>query len=182
MVDRVRRPGGDTRSCTSAAGPSTAQSHRSASVSRPTTERGEPSAIARDYHRGHRYLQSKMPHSTQRILAKIASIGAKAFGSFAANDNGFIRFQNVRIPLSCMLSKFARVTENGEYVVPPHAKLSYGGVCHCKQHSRQFFGFIYRFRCSIFALGYAFIIMLSCQLMDHRLITSSGWQLAKGEY
>lgn len=62
----------------------------------------------------------------------IGDIGAKAFGSFAANDNGFIRFQNVRVPLSCMLSKFAKVTENGGYVVPPHAKLSYGGMLYIR--------------------------------------------------
>lgn len=27
-----------------------------------------------------------------------------------------------------MLSKFAQVTNEGKYVKPPHAKLSYGGV------------------------------------------------------
>lgn len=45
-----------------------------------------------------------------------------------ATDNGFGRFDNVRIPKENMLSKFAQVTEDGKYIQPPHAKLSYGGV------------------------------------------------------
>lgn len=49
-------------------------------------------------------------------------------GGFQATDNGFARFNHVRIPKEQMLSKFARVTDEGEYVQPPHAKLSYGGV------------------------------------------------------
>jgi hypothetical protein len=56
------------------------------------------------------------------------SIGPKAHGAFAATDNGYARFNHVRIPKDHMLSKFAQVTDEGEYIQPPHAKLSYGGV------------------------------------------------------
>ena len=54
--------------------------------------------------------------------------GPKACGGNSANDNGFARFDRVRIPKENMLSRFAQVTPEGEYVQPPHAKLSYGGV------------------------------------------------------
>lgn len=47
---------------------------------------------------------------------------------FAPTDHGFARFNHVRIPKENMLSKFAGVTPEGEYMRPPHAKLSYGGV------------------------------------------------------
>lgn len=49
-------------------------------------------------------------------------------GGMASVDNGFARFDHVRIPRDHMLSKFAQVTPEGKYVQPPHAKLSYGGV------------------------------------------------------
>jgi acyl-CoA oxidase len=45
-----------------------------------------------------------------------------------ATDNGFMRLTHVRVPLSAMLSKFASVTEDGQYKVPVHPKLGYGGV------------------------------------------------------
>ena len=51
-------------------------------------------------------------------------------GGFAAVDNGFARFDHLRVPRWHMLSKFAHVTREGKYVQPPHAKLSYGGVSH----------------------------------------------------
>lgn len=59
---------------------------------------------------------------------KIGDIGPKAMGGMASVDNGFARFDHVRIPRGHMLSKFAQVTSEGKYVQPPHAKLSYGGV------------------------------------------------------
>jgi hypothetical protein len=46
----------------------------------------------------------------------------------AGQDNGFARFDHVRVPRANMFSKFAEVTEEGSYIQPPHAKLSYGGV------------------------------------------------------
>ena len=54
--------------------------------------------------------------------------GPKACDGHSPNDNGFARFDRVRIPKENMLSGFAQVTSEGEYVQPPHAKLSYGGV------------------------------------------------------
>ena len=56
------------------------------------------------------------------------SVGPKAMGGYNAVDNGYARFDHVRIPHWHMLSAFASVTPEGEYVKPPHAKLSYGGV------------------------------------------------------
>ncbi|EIW76904.1 peroxisomal oxidase [Coniophora puteana RWD-64-598 SS2] len=58
----------------------------------------------------------------------VGDIGPKALGGNQANDNGYARFSRVRIPRFHMLSKFAQVTREGEYVKPPHAKLSYGGM------------------------------------------------------
>ena len=49
-------------------------------------------------------------------------------GGYSAVDNGYARFDHVRIPREQMLSGFASVTPDGQYVQPPHAKLSYGGV------------------------------------------------------
>ncbi|KAJ6529033.1 peroxisomal oxidase [Mycena vulgaris] len=62
----------------------------------------------------------------------IGDIGPKALAGFAATDNGFARFDHVRIPKEDMLSKFAGVTDAGEYVKPPHAKLSYGGMLYIR--------------------------------------------------
>ncbi|KAL1739044.1 hypothetical protein HDZ31DRAFT_69351 [Schizophyllum fasciatum] len=58
--------------------------------------------------------------------------GPKAMGGFAATDNGFVRFDHVRIPLKNMLSRFAQVTEAGGYVRPPHDKLAYGGMLYIR--------------------------------------------------
>ena len=58
----------------------------------------------------------------------IGDIGPKAMAGYSAVDNGFARFDRVRIPREQMLSAFASVTPGGQYVRPPHAKLSYGGV------------------------------------------------------
>ncbi|KAJ7123613.1 peroxisomal oxidase [Mycena epipterygia] len=62
----------------------------------------------------------------------IGDIGPKALGGYVATDNGFARFDHVRIPKENMLSKFAGVTDTGEYVTPPHAKLSYGGMLYIR--------------------------------------------------
>ncbi|KAI1723426.1 acyl-CoA oxidase domain-containing protein [Ditylenchus destructor] len=53
----------------------------------------------------------------------VGDIGPK-FG-ISSNDNGFLRFNNVRIPRRHMLMKHAKVTPKGEYVRPVHAKVSY---------------------------------------------------------
>lgn len=49
-------------------------------------------------------------------------------GGYNTVDNGYARFDRVRLPREHMLSRFAQVTDKGEYVKPPHAKTSYGGV------------------------------------------------------
>ncbi|CAK5263611.1 unnamed protein product [Mycena citricolor] len=62
----------------------------------------------------------------------LGDIGPKALAGYASTDNGFARFDRVRIPKEYMLSKFADVTAAGEYVTPPHAKLSYGGMLYIR--------------------------------------------------
>ncbi|ESK95258.1 acyl- oxidase [Moniliophthora roreri MCA 2997] len=59
-------------------------------------------------------------------------IGPKAFGGYGNVDNGFARFNHVRIPKSQMLSRFAQVTDDAKYVKPPHAKVSYGGMLYIR--------------------------------------------------
>lgn len=46
----------------------------------------------------------------------------------AADERADIRFDHVQIPRSALLSRFAQVAADGTYTMPPHAKLSYGGV------------------------------------------------------
>ncbi|KAH9851253.1 acyl-CoA oxidase [Lenzites betulinus] len=58
----------------------------------------------------------------------VGDIGPKALGGYGGVDNGYARFDHVRVPRAHMLSGFASVTPDGQYVQPPHAKLSYGGV------------------------------------------------------
>ncbi|KAI0744477.1 peroxisomal oxidase [Earliella scabrosa] len=62
----------------------------------------------------------------------IGDIGPKAMAGYSAVDNGFARFDRVRIPREQMLSAFASVTSDGQYVRPPHAKLSYGGMLYIR--------------------------------------------------
>uniref|UniRef100_A0A183BKU5 ACOX domain-containing protein n=1 Tax=Globodera pallida TaxID=36090 RepID=A0A183BKU5_GLOPA len=51
----------------------------------------------------------------------VGDIGPK-FG-IGSNDNGFLRFDNYRIPRRHMLMKHAKVLPSGEYVPPMHAKI-----------------------------------------------------------
>ncbi|KAH8114987.1 acyl-CoA dehydrogenase/oxidase C-terminal [Phellopilus nigrolimitatus] len=53
-------------------------------------------------------------------------------GGYAGIDNGYARFDRLRIPRFQMLSRFAQVTKEGNYVKPPHAKLSYGGMLYIR--------------------------------------------------
>ncbi|KAG2145428.1 peroxisomal oxidase [Suillus bovinus] len=62
----------------------------------------------------------------------VGDIGPKAAGGMAAQDQGFARFDHVRIPRTNMFSKFAEVTVDGGYIQPPHAKLSYGGMMYIR--------------------------------------------------
>lgn len=54
--------------------------------------------------------------------------GPKVMGGYASTDSGFARFNHVRIPKENMLSGFAQVTDDGQYLPPPHKKIGYGGV------------------------------------------------------
>ncbi|KAG0004072.1 hypothetical protein BGZ79_010353 [Entomortierella chlamydospora] len=59
---------------------------------------------------------------------KVGDIGPKAYGGFSKIDNGFVRFDHHAIPRENMLMRFAKVTRDGQYVKPPHSKLSYGSM------------------------------------------------------
>ncbi|KAJ7918317.1 peroxisomal oxidase [Mycena leptocephala] len=82
----------------------------------------------------HLFLVQLRSMDTHKVLPGriIGDIGPKAFGGYSTTDNGFARFDHVRIPKGNMLSKFAGVTDAGEYVTPPHAKLSYGGMLYIR--------------------------------------------------
>lgn len=43
-------------------------------------------------------------------------------------DNGYVHFNDVRIPLENMLNRHSRVTPIGEYIPAKHDKLSYGSM------------------------------------------------------
>ncbi|KAG6917134.1 hypothetical protein DXG01_003724 [Tephrocybe rancida] len=66
------------------------------------------------------------------FFVQLRSMGPKALAGYSPTDNGFARFDHIRIPKENMLSKFAQVTDEGEYVHPPHAKLSYGGMLYIR--------------------------------------------------
>ncbi|KAF7343923.1 Acyl-coenzyme A oxidase [Mycena venus] len=82
----------------------------------------------------HLFLIQLRSLDTHKVLPGriIGDIGPKALAGFATTDNGFARFDHVRIPKENMLSKFAGVTDEGKYVTPPHAKLSYGGMLYIR--------------------------------------------------
>ncbi|KAJ7617161.1 peroxisomal oxidase [Roridomyces roridus] len=79
------------------------------------------------------FVQLRDTETHQPLPGRVlGDIGPKAMAGLAAIDNGFARFTHVRIPKSHMLSKFAGVTDEGKYVTPPHAKLSYGGMLYIR--------------------------------------------------
>jgi acyl-CoA oxidase len=49
-------------------------------------------------------------------------IGPKVYGAYSFIDNGWIRFDHVRIPRDNMLMKNAKVTKEGQYIKPPVSK------------------------------------------------------------
>ncbi|KAF9946688.1 acyl-coenzyme A oxidase [Mortierella alpina] len=59
---------------------------------------------------------------------EIGDIGPKAYNGFNKMDNGFARFNKYRIPRENMLMRFSKVSREGVYTNPPHAKLSYGSM------------------------------------------------------
>jgi acyl-CoA oxidase len=59
---------------------------------------------------------------------QVGDIGSKAFNGFGSIDNGFVRFNNVRIPRKNMLQRYSQVTNTGAFIKPKHEKLSYGSM------------------------------------------------------
>lgn len=57
---------------------------------------------------------------------QVGDIGPKM--GFAAVDNGYVRFNHVRIPRRNMLARYSHVTEDGTYVQAPNQKLLYGSM------------------------------------------------------
>ncbi|XP_072022015.1 peroxisomal acyl-coenzyme A oxidase 1-like isoform X2 [Amphiura filiformis] len=57
---------------------------------------------------------------------ELGDIGPK-FG-YANIDNGFLRFDHVRIPRENMFMKYSQIEPDGSYVAPPAAKLTYGSM------------------------------------------------------
>ena len=59
----------------------------------------------------------------------LSKLMVNCFPGSPSLDNGFARFDHVRIPRKNMFSKFASVTEDGRYIKPQNPKHSFGGVC-----------------------------------------------------
>lgn len=59
---------------------------------------------------------------------QIGDIGSKAFGGFGSIDNGFVRFNKVRIPRQNMLQRYSQVCDKGVFTRPKQDKLSYGSM------------------------------------------------------
>ncbi|TNY20196.1 hypothetical protein DMC30DRAFT_447253 [Rhodotorula diobovata] len=74
-------------------------------------------------------LRSLEDHSLMPGI-EAGEIGPKVHSAMGSVDNGWARFNSVRIPRSQMLSRFASVDpkDGGTYITPPHSKLSYGGM------------------------------------------------------
>uniref|UniRef100_A0A0K0FN52 Acyl-coenzyme A oxidase n=1 Tax=Strongyloides venezuelensis TaxID=75913 RepID=A0A0K0FN52_STRVS len=56
----------------------------------------------------------------------VGDIGPKF--AFSSVDNGFIRFDNVKIPREFMFMKYAQVEKGGKYCKPIHEKAAYGSM------------------------------------------------------
>lgn len=53
----------------------------------------------------------------------VGDIGPKV--AFSVKDNGFARFDKVRIPRDSMLMRYAKVSKAGIFSVPGNAKIGY---------------------------------------------------------
>ncbi|VDL80868.1 unnamed protein product [Nippostrongylus brasiliensis] len=69
-----------------------------------------------------RDLETHMPLKGIRV----GDIGPK-FG-FNSSDNGFLLFDNYRIPRQNMLMRYSKVLPDGTFVAPKHSKLGYGAM------------------------------------------------------
>ena len=61
---------------------------------------------------------------------EIGDIGPKM--GYQAVDNGYLRFNQFRIPRFNMLARYAQVSADGVYSKPPHDKLSYGTMVYVR--------------------------------------------------
>ncbi|GMS78740.1 hypothetical protein PENTCL1PPCAC_915 [Pristionchus entomophagus] len=62
----------------------------------------------------------------------VGDIGPKM--AFDTNDNGFLALDNIRVPRKNMLMKHAKVSPDGVYTPPMHAKLNYGTMVYVRAH------------------------------------------------
>ena len=78
-------------------------------------------------HGPHPFVMQLRDLGTHRALpgVTVGDIGPKL--GYNGVDNGFLRFDHVRIPRSALLQKYAKVTRDGRYLPPPksNAKSSY---------------------------------------------------------
>ncbi|KAK7092006.1 peroxisomal acyl-coenzyme A oxidase 1-like [Littorina saxatilis] len=76
----------------------------------------------------HSFLLQIRDSDTHQPLPGIAvgDIGNK-FG-FNANDNGFLKMDNVRIPRNNMLMRHSQILPDGTYIKPKNDRLMYGGM------------------------------------------------------
>ena len=103
-------------------------------------------------------------------------------GGYTAVDNGYARFDHVRIPRDQMLSAFASVTPEGEYIKPSHAKLSYGGVS-CKA-TLSAFDSLMTSTDAVYSLWVCFVSALDTPHAhcEHRMVSQAGVTIAKGTH
>ena len=59
---------------------------------------------------------------------QVGDIGSKAFGGFGSIDNGYVRFDKIRIPRGNMLQRYSQVSNEGVFTHPKQEKLSYGSM------------------------------------------------------
>ncbi|XP_068215549.1 peroxisomal acyl-coenzyme A oxidase 1-like, partial [Palaemon carinicauda] len=79
-------------------------------------------------HGPHMFLVPLRDYQTYKSLPGITlgEIGPRM--GMNSNDNGFVLFDNFRIPRRNMLMRYSQVLEDGTYVKPAHSKLSYGAM------------------------------------------------------
>ncbi|GBP29032.1 Probable peroxisomal acyl-coenzyme A oxidase 1 [Eumeta japonica] len=65
-----------------------------------------------------------------RMGVRVGEIGPKM--GFNTADNGFLEFQNYRVPRKAMLMKNAKVLKDGTYVKPTNEKLTYGTMVYVR--------------------------------------------------
>ncbi|RPB20623.1 acyl-CoA oxidase [Terfezia boudieri ATCC MYA-4762] len=72
----------------------------------------------------------------------VGDIGPKAYGGFAGMDNAYIKFDNVRIPRTNMLMRFAELARGGKYTKAKHDKISYGSMVAMRARMPENMGWV----------------------------------------